>query len=311
LKAAAIDVGTSSIKLCVGEFVPGKGVEILFDSTINARLGEGFAAKHELQPAAIDRAVAALGRLLDAARQLNVDAIRVVGTSAVRDAVNRDILIDRAHSELQADLEVLEGRDEGRLSYTAIALDSVLGEYGGRQAIVDVGGGSTEFIYGNGAQVDSITSVRAGATRLTDRYLQADRPTICEIVDAAVMADHLLQPAVADLNGGRLVGVGGSAVNLCRVHCRVPVDRTDQIHAAKMTYSDIRKVIDLLLARTPDERKELVGLEPERTKTILAGAVILDRILAACGTEEMVVSTRGLRHGLLYEMLANGVLPRE
>ena len=304
MRAAAIDVGTNSVKSCVGEKDGDGNVRILDEASDNPRLGEGFAETHELQSEAIDRAVKAIGRQVQLARHFNADLIRVVGTSAARDAVNRDVLIERIRHETGIDFETASEYDEARLSYLAVALDPKLGVFGGNQLVVDVGGGSTEFIYGSGAEMDFTISVRAGAVRLTEKFLKGDRQTICQLVDAGTMAEHLIRGVARKAGIERLVGVGGSIINIARVCRGVSPDKTDQVHGIEMSYTEIRGVMNTLLTRSIAERRDLVGLEPERADIILGGAVIIDRILALFEMEHMVVCTRGLRHGLLNEMLS-------
>jgi len=310
LRSAAIDVGTNSVQLCVGELESDGNVRILLDSTVNARLGKGFAETSELQSDAMDRGVEAIRECLDAARTLNVENTRVVGTSAVRESSNGGVFIDRVYRELGVRIEKLGSRDEGRLAYNAIALDTKLGSFDGSQAILDIGGGSTELILGVGPKLTSITSLRIGATRLTDRYLKGNDVNICRLVDAAVATEWQMRRVVTHVEIDRMVGVGGSVVNLARVWKAVPVSQTDEVHGVNMSFCNVRQVLDLLYSKTSEERRQVIGLEPERVDSVLAGAIILERSMAILEREEMIISTRGLRHGVLYEMLGIKTQPQ-
>lgn len=304
MKAAAIDVGTNSVKICIAEKDPSGSINVIKESYVNARLGEGFAAKRELQPEAIERTTRAILDQVKLARELDTDAIRVVGTSAVRDATNSQALVARVFHETGLRLETMSEHDEARLSYSAVALDPDLGQYEGAQLVIDIGGGSTEFIYGDQTKMGFAVSVRAGAVRLTERFLIGEKPSAYQLLDAGTMADTLIQEVAREAHIDRLVGVGGSVLNIARIRAGISVEDTARVHGFRMSHDDLRQVTVALMSRTLDERKALVGLEPERADIILGGAVILDRILEMFAMEEMIVSTKGLRYGLLYEMLS-------
>jgi len=304
VRAAAVDVGTNSIKVCVGEKTSSGEIHILKESYANIRLGEGISSGNELQPESVNRAIGAIAEQVNLAREYDVDAIRMVGTSAVREASNSSLLIDRVLQETGIRLEPISEHDEARLSYYGVALDPVLGDYQGKQLVVDVGGGSTEFIYGQEKRMGFTVSVRVGIVRLTERFLKGDRQTLCQLVDAGAMADKLLQGVSRKARVDRIVGVGGSVINLARIREGIPIEETHRVHGMCLTYKDLRQTIDILITRTVEERRKIVGLESERADTIIAGAVILDRILALFEQEKLTVSVKGLRYGLLYEMLS-------
>lgn len=299
---AAIDVGTNSVQLVVGKR-GADGIEILLDATVNARLGEGVDAAKRLNPTAMERAVDAIRNHVGKARELGAEQIRLFGTSAVREAENRDELISRVRDETDVTIEPLGVLDECRYSYFSVALDDLLKTSEDQQVVVDVGGGSTEIVYGVGASMGPAMSARIGAVRLTERFLK-DPSSVCRLVDAAALTEKLIRTTATQLEVDRLVAIGGSAVNLARIWREVPVEETDLVHGLTMSYRDLRKVIDELYTLSSEERKKLVGLEPERADFILAGALIIDRVMACFDMQEFVVSARGLRHGALYEMLA-------
>lgn len=278
-------------------------VELVAESSIITRLGEGVDTTHQINSQAEDRAVEAISQFLWTARDLNSGAIRLVGTSAIRDAVNRDHLIGRLRREFGMELEVLSEDDECRFSFLAVALDQVLGTYTGSQIVADVGGGSTELAFGSGRNLEMGTSLKIGGVRLTERCLAADPPSAGDLASARAEADKLLLDWLPGRDSWRVVGVGGSAINLMRIQKRIPADTIQGVHGSAVSRGNIEELVETLACLTIGQRKKLVGLEPDRADTILAGAVIYERILAASGAGHMVVSTRGLRHGLLYDML--------
>jgi len=305
MKVAAIDVGTNSVKMCVGEKTAEGKIQIVGETSVNARLGEGFDASRRLQPEAMARALAAIRSQVQTARKLGGQRLRMVGTSALRDSANRGEFVNQIYHELGFRLEIISEYDEARLSYNGVDLDSELGGYSGRQLVVDIGGGSTEFIYGENGKMGLAVSVKAGAVRLTEQYFKEEKQTPEELAEAGKMVDKLFRGVTKLARPERLVGVGGSIVNLARVCYKVTPKRTDVVHGKRLSVVEVRGMIEDLLSKSPEERKSLVGLEPERADIILAGGVILDRILGSFEMEEVVVSTKSLRHGLVYEMLSH------
>ncbi len=303
--AAGIDVGTNSVKIAVGKIEPDGAITILHDSSVNVRLGAGSDATKRLQPEGQERAIEALRVQLATAREMDVEAVRLVGTSAIRDAENRDEFVARVKSELGVELEPISEQDEARLAYQSVTLDPKLRHYDGDQLVVDIGGGSTEMIFGRGGKTTLRESLKIGAVRLTERFLKPEKGPISQLDEAAAFAEEMIAELCIGMSVGRVVGVGGSVVNLARMMMEVSVDHTEEVHTVPMSYRDIRQLMHMLCALSPEERKKLIGLEPERADIILGGTVILERLLALLGAESIVVSTRGLRHAVLYELLGS------
>lgn len=302
MKAAAIDVGTNSVKLVVGELSDGS-ISILRDSIIISRLGEGMDKNHTLSDAGIGRTISAIGKLLKESSKLGVGSIRAVGTSAVRDAANRDVLINGLLDNFGVNLEVISGEEESLLSYAAVALDAELGEFYGQQIAIDSGGGSTEFIFGRGEQVISSISIDIGAVRLHEKFLASDPPSGSDVKNAESFALDTLKNAVSKHSGARIIGIGGSAVNVARIIRKTAADNTAAVHSTVICSDELTGLVEMLSKMTVAQRKELTGLDPERADIILGGAVILKSALAVLGATNMIISTKGLRHGMLYGML--------
>lgn len=305
MRAAVVDVGTNSIKLAVAERAPDGHFSLLAQATTNPRLGEDVDKTHVLSPDAMARAVSALDNLLTKIQDYSVDRLRIAGTSAMRDAQNRQFFIEMVNRELGVDLEILSEEDECRLSYKAVALDSVLGGYKGFQVVADVGGGSSEMIIGDGLDMLSCKSVHIGAVRLTERHLFSDPPSENEIEAASSEAIGLLSEGLTKITANRAVGVGGSAVNLARMFKGIDSQSIDGVHGTVITRDHSKGLIDKMAGVKLFQRRQIVGLEPERVDIILGGAIILDSIMKVTGAPELIVSICGLRHGMLYEMLDN------
>jgi exopolyphosphatase/guanosine-5'-triphosphate,3'-diphosphate pyrophosphatase len=303
LRAGVIDVGTNSVKMIIGEMGEGGDLRILVDLMQFARLGEGLNATGELRPEAQDRTRAVIGEFMEIARRHQVDKIRLVGTSALREAINRAEFLSRVRREFEADLEVITEEDEARFSYSAVALDPSFREFHDELCVVDIGGGSTELIFGERGKVTFGQSLRLGAVRLTEQILKSDPPNREEVAKAEKAAEAGVRLAAERRTARRVAGVGGTVVNLARMWKGVPSGKTGEVHGVPITSSDCRQALDRLSSLSVAQRKTLVGLDPDRADIILAGAIVLEQILSVLRTEQLLVSIRGLRHGVLCELL--------
>lgn len=294
------------MKLAVGQLDEAGDFHILKDASLAARLGEGLDASGMLSKDAQDRAMRAVGKHVSMANSLGVQNIRLGATNAVRDAHNGHEFLDRIKSEFDLDVRVISTDDEGMYAYKAVALDPALGGYTSTQATIDVGGGSTEFTFGSGSSISSSISMRLGAVRLTERYLPYDTPNTRQISEAAAFVDGRLTALEQLPESSRLVGIGGSVINLARIWNEVPPDKTEEVHATILTEDNLAQLVEGMCALSPDKRKTLIGLDPDRADIIVAGAVILWRVLRFFEKDQLTVSIMGLRHGMLYEMLLVG-----
>lgn len=305
--AAVIDIGTNSVKLYIAQRAADGTTEELVHITTNTRLGEGVDSTRVISDEAAARTVEAIADNVRIAEETGATDLRIVGTSALRDAANQEAFTDHIQRELGASLEVLSEEDECRYSYLAVALDPLLGSFKGTQVVADVGGGSSELVFGRGTNLIGGRSVKIGAVRLTERYLTDNPPTKKGLRDAAIEAVSLLSEAVITHEISRVVGVGGSAVNLARMLKEVDANTIEGVHATSITQSDMQRMVSALAGATLEDRYEITGLEPERADIILGGAIILSAVMTVTSAPELIVSTRGLRHGILYEMLGISV----
>jgi len=303
LRAGIIDVGTNSVKMVIGEMGEGGDHRILGDFMKCTRLGEGLNATGELRPEAQERTLAVMREFLELAKQHEVQKSRLVGTSALREASNQAEFLSRVRREFGLDPEVLSEEDEGRFSYAAVALDPSFRKCQDELCVVDIGGGSTELIFGERGKVTSWQSLRLGAVRLTEQILKSDPPNREEVAKAEKAAEVAVHLAAEGRTARQVAGVGGTVVSLARIWKSVPSEMTEEVHGMAMTPSDCHQVLDRLSSLRVAQRKTLVGLDPDRADIILAGAIILEQILSILRAKQLLVSIRGLRHGVLYELL--------
>jgi exopolyphosphatase/guanosine-5'-triphosphate,3'-diphosphate pyrophosphatase len=299
LRYAVIDVGTNSVKFDVGERRPTGAWRTIVDRAEITRLGEGLDRTGRLNPEPIARTVAAVAAMADEARREGAAAIAAVGTAGLRIAPNSDELVDAVRERCGVGIEIISGEDEARLAYRAATAGLNTGH--GSLAVFDTGGGSSQFTFGHGRQVDEQFSVDVGAARFTERFG----------LDAAVSEDVLreaLDAIGADLMRleGRpapeaVVGMGGAVTNLAAVRHELAEYDPEVVQGTVLDRSEIDRQIELYRTRGADERRAVVGLQPKRAEVILAGACIVRTVLEKLGAGSFTVSDRGLRHGLLVE----------
>ena len=307
-RVAAIDCGTNSVRLLIADLpadlpadlTGGELVDVVRRMEI-VRLGEGVDRTGRLQPAAIERTRVAL---VDYARQLaeaGVDRARMVATSATRDAANAGEFHDMVVATLGFAPEVVSGDEEAHLSFTgAVRGLSAEPPY----LVVDIGGGSTEFVVGS-ADVEAAISVDIGCVRLTERHLHDDPPTAAQIAAAEADITDAVDRALARVGraGRTLVGLAGSVTTVTGIALRLDAYRSEAIHHARVSYADVAKVTGDLLAATRAERLANPVMHPGRADVIGAGALILRIIMERSGADAVTASERDILDGIAWSLL--------
>lgn len=298
-RTAVIDIGTNTLLLLVAERGEG-GLRAVVDLCRFGRLGQGLDATGRLAPEAIARSLAICREYRAEIDRTGAERIAVVGTQALREAGNAAELIGPAEAILGATIEVIAGDREAELAYRSVAVG--LPEVAGRPfVVVDVGGGSTELVASDGARVTAAISVPIGAVRLAERHLRHDPPTGDEA--AAMIADIDEQLGRATIPGGvTVVGTAGSATTIATIHLGLDGYDPAKIHGVRVPAAAVDDMLDAMLVLTTEGRKQMRGMEPRRADVIPAGAAIFARVLARAGAAELVVSDRGIRWGVAYEL---------
>jgi exopolyphosphatase/guanosine-5'-triphosphate,3'-diphosphate pyrophosphatase len=296
---AVVDFGTNSIKFHVGERrQDGSWIRIVDRAEIT-RLGEGLAETGAISSEAIERTATAVRAMADEARVHNARAVVAVGTAGVRLASNRDDVVRAVEATSGIEVEILSGEDESRLAY--LAARASLGSIDGSIVVVDTGGGSTQFTFGEGDQVLERFSVDVGAVRYTERFGlgNAVSPDVLQQALDAIATDlHRLDGRPAP---DAMVGMGGAITNMTAVHLGLAPYDPDQVHGAVLDRAEIDRQIELYRTRDSDDRRAIVGLQPKRADVILAGACIVRTVMDKLGQQTLTVSDRGLRHGVVAE----------
>ncbi|WP_280271995.1 Ppx/GppA phosphatase family protein [Nocardia wallacei] len=307
-RVAAVDCGTNSIRLLIAEVGADKHLTDVHREMRIVRLGQGVDATGELHPEAIERTRAALHDYVDRMADAGVTRVRMVATSATRDARNRDDFFAMAAAELGrvapgAQAEVITGDEEARLSFAG-AVDE-LSSAEGPFVVVDLGGGSTEVVLGDSTGVESAYSADIGCVRITERCLHGNPPTREEVASARFFASQRLAQAfgVVPVERARTwVGVAGTMTTLAAVALDLPEYDSEKVHLTRMSLEQVRAVCNRLIAMNHDERAALGPMHPGRVDVIGGGAVIAevlaDELARRAGITELIVSEHDILDGI-------------
>jgi exopolyphosphatase/guanosine-5'-triphosphate,3'-diphosphate pyrophosphatase len=304
-RCAFFDIGSNTVICLIAELAPDGNFSVLEDMAEITRLGRSVDATRRIAPPGERATTALLERYLRRCRELAVEETVAAGTSALRDAENSGEVRARWRAQLGLEVRVLSGDEEAAYSFLAVQKGL---RVGARELLVaDIGGGSTEFIRGSGSGVQDILSLDLGSVRLTERFLRHDPPHPAEIAGLQAAVDAALAfPASCWRRGATaltLVGVAGTFTTLAAVEKELVRYSHSQVHGSRLTRGEVRRQIDLFAARSLAQRQQIPGLEPRRADVILAGAVLIDRLMAALDSDHVLVSDQGVRYGLLHERL--------
>ncbi|PYI89253.1 MAG: phosphatase [Verrucomicrobia bacterium] len=311
-RRAVIDVGTNSVKLLVAD-VRDRSVEPVLERSEQTRLGRGFYATHRLQPEAITATAQAVAEFAGVAKKSNATSIRVIGTSAARDAVNRDALLTAVHDTCGLPIEIISGKQEADWAFRGVTTDPRLAV--DRLLILDVGGGSTEFILGEKGQPFFCESFPLGTVRLLEQFRLADPPTEQEFSRCRAwirdFTHRQIRPRLEAMRINRagksaqLVGTGGTtSILACLEQALARFDR-ERIEATRLSRKCVKELAARLWGQPLDERKQIVGLPPNRADVILMGAVIFQIVMEEFDFPNVRVSTRGLRFAAVMDPQAS------
>ena len=310
VRRAVIDVGTNSVKLLVAD-VGADFVVPVFEESEQTRLGRGFYETHQLQPEAIADTARAVANFTALARERHSTPPRVIATSAARDARNQSELLDAITRASGLAVEIITGEQEAEWVYAGVRSDPQLA--GQRLLILDVGGGSTEFILGDHERPQFSRSFPLGSVRLLEQQRPSDPPTPVELLRCretlrAYFAEHIrpvLAPALGEgLPGVRLVGTGGAATILARMEYALDKYSRPAIEGARIPLASVERWMAQLWAMPLAERRTIVGLPKKRADVILAGLAIYEAVLKEFGFTEFHASTRGLRFAAVLQPAA-------
>ncbi|NHC45846.1 Ppx/GppA phosphatase family protein [Motilibacter aurantiacus] len=306
-RVAAFDCGTNSIRLLVADVDPVAGTLLDLDRRMEVvRLGQGVDRTGRLAPEALERTFEATRRYAEAVRAFGAERVRFVATSATRDAENRDEFAAGVRDILGVEPEVVTGADEAALSFAGatreLAGDGVAGPY----LVVDIGGGSTEFVLGDASGVRAARSVDIGCVRMTERHLHEDPPTAEQVAAARADVEAAIALAAQTVplhEAHTLVGVAGSVTTVAAMALDLEAYDSSVIHRSRIPSDDVRDVSAKLLAASHAERAALPFMHPGRVDVIGAGALVLEAVVDRLGLPDLVVSEHDILDGIAWSLV--------
>ena len=300
-RVAAIDCGTNSIRLLIADITNGNFKEVLRTMEI-VRLGQGVDQNKAFHPDAIDRTLAAVEKFAALIKSKGVEKVRFCATSATRDASNRELFTDGVKKILGIEVEVIPGEEEARLSF--IGATKELFQNDGPFLVVDIGGGSTEFVFGN-ESVDSAKSVNIGCVRMSERHLIDQPPSMAQISQAIIDIDIAIAQAaaIAPISEAKtLVAVAGTATTVAAAALKLEQYDRYLIHLSRISATSVHQVAGMFQSLDKDQIASLGYMHPGRVDVITAGALVLSRIMAATGASEFIASESDILDGIAWSL---------
>ena len=301
-RVAAIDCGTNSIRLLIADISGGKFKEVLRDMEI-VRLGQGVDENKSFHPDAINRTLAAVEKFKNQLAGKGVEKIRFCATSATRDAANRDLFIDGVRQILGVEVEVIPGEEEARLSFNGATKELLQSD--APFLVVDIGGGSTEFVYGN-KEVEFAKSVDIGCVRMSERHLKSQPVEMSQVAQAIIDIDKAIAQAAAIVpisTAKTLVAVAGTATTIAAAALELETYDRYTIHLSRIPAEKVHKVSAAFQAMTKSEISNLGFMHPGRVDVITAGSLVLSRVMAATGATEFVASESDILDGMAWSLI--------
>ena len=299
MRVAAIDCGTNSLRLLIAD-IDGKNFHEIYRDMQIVRLGQGVDKIKAFAPEAIERTLKVTKEYADIIRVKGVQVVRFCATSASRDATNRDLFIDGVFEILGVAPEVISGAEEASLSFIGATR-----EFGSELApflVVDIGGGSTEFVLGS-SQVDAARSVNIGCVRMLERHLISQPPTSAQIAAAITDIDAAILEAGLEVPFSReqtLIAVAGTATTVAAAALELTQYDRHSIHLARIQASKVHEVAMMFASMTREEIAALGYMHPGRVDVITSGSLILSRVMVLTGATEFVASESDILDGIAW-----------
>jgi exopolyphosphatase/guanosine-5'-triphosphate,3'-diphosphate pyrophosphatase len=309
VRRAVIDVGTNSIKLLVADIL-GRDVHPVHEESRQTRLGGGFYENRRLQPEPVAHSANAVADFGQIARQQGARTVRVIATSAARDAVNPEDLISAIEAAAKLKVEIISGDQEAEWAFRGVTTDPELAQ--APLLLLDAGGGSTEFILGRGEHKHFARSYPLGTVRLLEKFPHSDPPARRELNACRDWLKHFLrqevrpelEPALRHESRSRkilLVGTGGTTSILARMEAQLGHYDRERMEATRLSLDRMQAHRRRLWVLPLAERKEIVGLPKSRADVILTGILIYEMVMAEFGFTQLRISTRGLRFAAVMD----------
>jgi exopolyphosphatase / guanosine-5'-triphosphate,3'-diphosphate pyrophosphatase len=301
MRLASLDIGTNTILMLIADIQRDGSLEIVRDEHFIGRLGKGVDEHGIIQKETFQRVQDILFQLINIAGSLDVKHMTACGTSALRDATNRQEFIEYIKEKLALDIQILTGKEEAELTYLGAVSDYLPSADTENYAVLDIGGGSTEIVVGSGALVTLCASVDIGSVRLTERILKINPPSSIALENAATLVRTHLQNIYPLLPTTKMIGVAGTVTTLAAIDLRIPVFDRNLVNRHILTIEAIDKIFQELKPLTLDQLRRYPQIHPSRADILLAGIIILREALRKVRLSKITVSDRGLRYGIMIK----------
>jgi len=301
-RIAAIDCGTNSIRLLIADISNGIFKEVVRSMEV-VRLGQGVDKNKSFHPDAIKRTLDAVEMFSEVIASKGVERIRFCATSATRDATNRSLFTDGVRGILGVEVEVIPGEEEAMLSFNGATKELMQSD--APYLVVDIGGGSTEFVFGSN-KVENAKSVNIGCVRMSERHFTSQPTTMDQVARAIIDIDSAIAQAasvVPILNAKTLVAVAGTATTVAAAALELKDYDRHLIHLARISADKVHKVSAMFQSMKKDEIANLGYMHPGRVDVITAGSLVLSRVMAATGASEFVASESDILDGMAWSLI--------
>lgn len=300
MKIGTIDIGTNSMRLLIGDYIDGK-VEHRRKFINTTRIGQDVDKDGYISEEAIKRNIEALKQFSNICKEENCEHVYSMGTSALRDSTNGHEFVELAKQEVGIDVEIISGEEESNLGFRGV-LEGL--ENDDDILVIDIGGGSTEFIIGDKEGIKFVKSENVGALRMTEKFLKSDPINEDEFKETSVFIENEINDTLNYIKEKRikkLVGIGGTITSLSAMNQELEIYSMEKIHNSKICKKDIETILQSLKNMTLSDKKRLKGLQPKRADIITAGVKILDIIMEKLEIEDIVVSEYDNLEGLMCQ----------
>lgn len=301
---STIDLGTNTVLMVTGRLTAAGRIEVLGDEHAIGRLGKGVDAAGTILPETFERIATIIGHYREIAEGYGAAQITAYGTSALRDARNREEFIAAVKEKTGVELRLLSGDREAELTWRGALFGLPLEEK--NVAVIDIGGGSTEIAFGSDGEFVRGSSVDVGAVRVTERFFENTLPPSSSAITAARdFTKELFSRAISLPSQKIVVGVAGTVTTLAAMETGIQEFDPDAINGRRLSRDWIAKTTEGLLTSTIDEIRKIEQVVHGREDILPGGALVLSEFMREFDLPEIVVSTRGLRYGLLEEEMRN------
>jgi exopolyphosphatase/guanosine-5'-triphosphate,3'-diphosphate pyrophosphatase len=306
VRVAVVDIGTNSTRLLIADLAPDGALQELHRESIVTRLGDRTDATGRLQDDAMQRVFAALQRFRARIDELGANATTAVLTSAVRDAANGETFTAAVRERYGLDARTIDGDEEAALTFAGATSERA--RDGRELLVVDIGGGSTEFVIGHDGAVGFHVSTQAGVVRQTERHIHDDPPPAAAIARLSAEVADIIEDSVPAARRERVahaIAVAGTATSCAAIELELDPYDPARVHGHLRTRATVQRILDRLARLTNEQRRRVTGLQPDRAPTIVAGVAMLIEVFDAFGLHEVEVSEHDILRGAALRLAAN------